>query len=168
MPTFLVKRIDLDQLYPPFVEKLLNLLAKCHEEGAWYYCLTGYRAPTEQAKLYFQGRTTPGPRVTNAKPGYSLHQYGIACDVARDLDFTKAGLQPDWSTEGYQRLHDESEAFGLQVGVPFPQDAGHIQLPVKQKFKAAKEIDVLRVLKRIHDAEGMSAVWKHLDSVGPW
>lgn len=34
-----------------------------------------FRASAEQAKLYAQGRTTPGRVVTNAKPGQSLHNY---------------------------------------------------------------------------------------------
>ena len=39
-----------------------------------------YRSNEEQAALYARGRTTPGPRVTNAKPGESLHNKGLALD----------------------------------------------------------------------------------------
>ena len=39
----------------------------------------------EQAALYAQGRTTPGPIVTNAKPGQSLHNYGLAVDFALQI-----------------------------------------------------------------------------------
>ena len=33
----------------------------------------GHRSAAEQAKIYARGRTTPGPIVTNAKPGKSRH-----------------------------------------------------------------------------------------------
>lgn len=42
----------------------------------------GFRSRDEQDRLYKQGRETPGPIVTNAKPGYSWHNYGLAFDVA--------------------------------------------------------------------------------------
>lgn len=35
----------------------------------------GHRSHAEQAALYARGRTTPGPRVTNARPGQSRHNH---------------------------------------------------------------------------------------------
>lgn len=43
--------------------------------------LSGTRSYAEQTKLYNQGRTAPGNRVTNAKAGSSNHNFGIAFDV---------------------------------------------------------------------------------------
>jgi peptidoglycan LD-endopeptidase CwlK len=43
--------------------------------------LSGTRTYAEQAKLYAQGRDNKLPRVTNAKPGSSNHNFGIAFDV---------------------------------------------------------------------------------------
>lgn len=43
--------------------------------------LSGTRTYAEQTKLYNQGRTAPGNRVTNAKAGSSNHNFGIAFDV---------------------------------------------------------------------------------------
>lgn len=40
----------------------------------------GLRTVDEQNTLYAQGRTKPGPIVTNAKGGYSFHAYGLAID----------------------------------------------------------------------------------------
>ena len=42
----------------------------------------GYRPNELQAALYGQGRTLPGDIITNAKPGFSWHNYGLAFDVA--------------------------------------------------------------------------------------
>jgi len=54
-------------------------LAKAY--GYEYKAISGNRTWEEQAKLYSQGRTTSGKIVTNAKPGYSNHNYGIAVDM---------------------------------------------------------------------------------------
>lgn len=43
--------------------------------------ISGTRSIEEQDALYAQGRTTPGPKVTNARGGYSNHNFGIAFDV---------------------------------------------------------------------------------------
>ena len=51
----------------------------------------GLRTFPEQQALYNQGRTSPGKKVTNAKPGQSYHNYGLAIDVVR-MD----GDKPDW------------------------------------------------------------------------
>jgi peptidoglycan L-alanyl-D-glutamate endopeptidase CwlK len=59
----------------------------------------GYRSLERQAELYAQGRTTPGPKVTNAKPGYSWHNYGLAVDFV----FKKEGYNASdklWKTLG--------------------------------------------------------------------
>ena len=43
----------------------------------------GLRSVDEQNRLYQQGRNgNPGPKVTNAKGGYSWHNFGLAWDIA--------------------------------------------------------------------------------------
>lgn len=65
------------------------------------------RSFDEQQHIYDQGRTTPGQKVTNAKPGQSIHNYSLALDGALlidgkklDWDFKKdwdGDRQSDWS-----------------------------------------------------------------------
>lgn len=55
----------------------------------------GLRTFQEQQALYNQGRTTPGARVTKAKPGQSMHNYGLAVDIA----FIINGSQASWDTK---------------------------------------------------------------------
>ena len=43
--------------------------------------ISGTRTYAEQDALYARGRTAPGPRVTNARGGYSNHNFGIAWDI---------------------------------------------------------------------------------------
>ena len=44
------------------------------------------RSFEESAKLYAQGRTTPGSIVSNAKAGQSWHNYGLAIDFHLVID----------------------------------------------------------------------------------
>jgi len=45
-----------------------------------------YRSIEEQNKLYAQGRTAKGDKVTNAKGGQSIHNSGLAFDIVILLD----------------------------------------------------------------------------------
>ncbi len=54
--------------------------------------IQGTRSYAEQNALYAQGRTAPGRRVTNARGGYSNHNFGIAFDIGI---FTPAGKYLD-------------------------------------------------------------------------
>lgn len=58
----------------------------------------GYRTDKEQTDLYNQGRTKPGKKVTNAKAGQSIHNYGFAVDIVLIIDGTKASwdTKADW------------------------------------------------------------------------
>ena len=54
-----------------------------------------YRSPEEQDALYAQGRTKPGAKVTNAKGGQSIHNYGLAVDIVLIID----GKTASWDTK---------------------------------------------------------------------
>ena len=69
-----------------------------------------YRSSEEQAELYAQGRTTPGNIVTNAKPGESFHNYGVAFDVV----FRNEGY--DAPEALWRRLGSVGKALGLEWG----------------------------------------------------
>ena len=57
------------------------LVQKAALSGICIKIISGFRTYEEQDALYAQGRTTPGNIVTNAKGGYSNHNFGIAFDV---------------------------------------------------------------------------------------
>ena len=60
-----------------FMEEAQRLAAM---EGLEYRAISGLRTFDEQAAIYAQGRTKPGRIVSNAKPGTSYHNYGLAID----------------------------------------------------------------------------------------
>lgn len=45
-----------------------------------YIAISGNRTWQQQDALYAKGRTQPGAKVTNARGGYSNHNFGIAAD----------------------------------------------------------------------------------------
>ncbi len=76
----------------------------------------GLRSWGEQAALYAQGRTAPGKIVTNAQPGSSYHNYGLAVDV---VPMTVEG--PDWNEQHpvWSRLVSVGTSLGLVAGAQF-------------------------------------------------
>ena len=61
----------------------------------------GLRTFAEQDALYQQGRTTPGKKVTNAKAGQSVHNYGFAVDICLIIDGNVASWETtkDWDND---------------------------------------------------------------------
>ena len=57
------------------------LVQKAAISGITIRIISGFRTYAEQDALYAQGRTQLGSIVTNAKGGYSNHNFGIAFDV---------------------------------------------------------------------------------------
>lgn len=59
------------------------------------------RSFEEQQALYDQGRITPGKKVTNAKPGQSYHNYGLAVDMVLIIDGIEASwdVKKDWDAD---------------------------------------------------------------------
>lgn len=65
--------------------------------------ICGTRDWAEQTALYAKGRTTAGPKVTNARAGYSFHNFGCAFDIGL---FTSSGAYVT-SGEPYKELAQE-------------------------------------------------------------
>ena len=57
------------------------LYFKARDNGIAINIISGTRTQAEQDALYAQGRTTGGEIVTNARGGYSNHNFGIAFDI---------------------------------------------------------------------------------------
>jgi peptidoglycan L-alanyl-D-glutamate endopeptidase CwlK len=151
--------IDEDLLNPDFRKNLNGVLKDLDDKGAVFYVTTGFRSWEEQARLYNQGRTTPGNIVTNAKPGYSNHQYGIAADLTRDAHPKIPGLQPDWNIAQYQVLLKVANANGLESGLTWDfVDAPHMELPINDHGITTSE------LREAHIEGGPRAVRDILDS----
>ena len=116
----------LASLRTPVADAARSLMALALEAGVKLDIVQSFRSPADQAVIYAQGRTTPGPIVTHAKPGTSYHEYGLAFDVAVDK-----GGKPTWPNDIalWTKLGVLGESIGLKWGGRFPSpDYGHFEL----------------------------------------
>src|SRR5688572_3401312 len=97
MPADLFTMVDLDRLYPTFLEALLNCITECRMLGVDYKVYSGHRSFDEQAKLY-TAYLKGGNRA--APPGLSSHNYGLAVDCARRMPDKKLS----WDAKDYRVL----------------------------------------------------------------
>jgi len=93
------KRISL--LHPKLVAEVTALVNQANSQltsRSQMRIVQGLRTFEEQNALYAQGRTTSGKKVTNAKGGQSLHNYGLALDFCLIIDGKEASwdLKRDW------------------------------------------------------------------------
>lgn len=96
---------DLKDLHPAARRRAEAFLAAAKAAGIDLLVTSTYRDAASQQALYDQGRTKPGRKVTNAKPGQSWHNWRCALDVVP----MRAG-KPVWGTTG------EDGKLWLQVG----------------------------------------------------
>ena len=76
---------DINDLHPAVARGCRELIRRMEAIG-WPVIVTAtYRDNEKQDALYAQGRTTPGPIVTNARGGQSIHNYRLAFDIARNV-----------------------------------------------------------------------------------
>lgn len=75
----------------------------------------GLRTFDEQTDLYAQGRTTKGTKVTNAKAGFSYHNYGLAVDLCYIIN-GKAVWQVD---EDFRKIVSQFKSKGFYWGGDF-------------------------------------------------
>lgn len=68
------------KLHPKLRSEVAQILLNIHNRGIDIRITQGLRTIKEQDLLYAQGRTLPGKIVTNAKGGYSMHNWGLALD----------------------------------------------------------------------------------------
>lgn len=150
---------DLEYLDEEFGKRVRKLLAECRNEGFWMQPFFTLRTPVEQAKLWRQSRNSKtirtaiadleragapylakvlqsvGPQhgnwATNALPGQSWHQYGLAVDCF--LQF-KGKAVWDRDHKAYETYAMIAESMGLTAGYFWEgksKDPVHVQYPVE-------------------------------------
>lgn len=87
----------IEKLHPFVREEVKQIIKDCNEAltgRAKVRITQGLRSFEEQEKLYAIGRITSGKKVTNAKAGQSIHNYGLAVDICMMID----GKTASWDT----------------------------------------------------------------------
>lgn len=103
-------------------QKLNVMEEKANEQTIEYIVICGYRSQQEQNRLYAQGRTSPGKKVTWVKN--SKHTTKTAVDIAIIKNGTVS-----WRGEDYYALGEIGKEIGLVWGGDWKvKDYGHFQL----------------------------------------
>lgn len=95
MDTVTLQKIE--ELHPIVRDEVKKIIEECDNAlsgNAKVPITQGLRTFQQQEKLYAQGRTLPGKKVTNAKSGQSIHNYGFAVDICLIID----GKSASWDT----------------------------------------------------------------------
>lgn len=101
------------QLHPVVAQKAREWLRLVEAEGYKVLVTQTLRTIEEQNALYEQGRTKPGAIVTNAKGGYSYHNYGLALDFC--MIRTDGSL--DWIVgTKWRRIAEIGKSLGFEWG----------------------------------------------------
>ena len=103
---------EIDHLQPAVARMCREFIYLCAENGIDVIITATRRTMEEQAALYAQGRTKAGPRVTNAAPGKSWHNWGCAFDFVP----IKNG-KADWNNiMTFGKCGKIAESVGLEWG----------------------------------------------------
>lgn len=116
----------IEDLRPEVATTARKFVSEAKKQGIDLLITCTYRDPASQNELYAQGRTAPGPIVTNARAWQSWHQYRVAFDVVPIV----AG-KPVWSDRKlWERIGALGESLGLEWGGRWKTlvDRPHFQL----------------------------------------
>jgi len=106
----------------PITAKLVReLVRRLQAEGLNFKVTSATRTWDEQNALYNQR-----PVVTNARAGYSWHNFGLAADLTL---FDKSGRKPIWEGQEYSRIGVLAKELGLEWGGSWRtfKDLPHVQ-----------------------------------------
>lgn len=149
----------LAQVYPDFAIRVRRVYADMADVYHRPMRPTqGFRSFEEQEKIFAQGRLLPGPIVTYARPGDSLHNYGLAVDSCfRGKDPYLEKAPPEIAQKAWYEYGKAAKAHGLTWGGDWLSkkvDRPHIQLTYGL---------TLHELKMLYDEGGLEHIWKYLD-----
>lgn len=109
---------SIDDLHPRVAAMCRDFFRRCKAAGIDVLLTSTYRDAASQAALYAQGRTAPGARVTNARPGQSWHNWRCAFDVV-----PLRNGKPVWGTSGEDlKLWMAVGAIGKSCGLEWAGD----------------------------------------------
>jgi peptidoglycan L-alanyl-D-glutamate endopeptidase CwlK len=153
-----ISQARLQLVYPRLSEIVTQLMLQLEYESIETRITQALRSWNEQDKLYAQGRTTPGDKVTNCPGGKSYHNFGLAVDVVPSEFAPDQPYSPDWHPQHptWKRMITLGTALGLTSGAAwrsFP-DAPHFQFT--GRFAVGEPDDEVRQLFK---DGGMQAVW---------
>lgn len=145
----------LEECHPLLREKVMAMDVALLAQQIEIRIVQGLRTYAEQDAIFAQI-----PKVTNARSGYSMHNFGLAVDCVPDMVFGEP-WQPDWSAkdEHYARMVAAGVAQGLVAGANWHTmvDMPHMQL-------AGLPVTPSDQMRADFAAGGLELVWQQFDS----
>lgn len=145
---------SIDDLHPTLGQKVKQLTAAAQAENLDVLLIEGFRSFERQQELYDQGRTVPGTIVTNARPGQSWHNYGLAADMV----FLENG-RPSWADH-----HDWDRLGQLGRDLDLTWGGDWAGFPDRPHFQWTGELDDVAAAYHIYDSmselDWRTAVWR--------
>ena len=129
-----------DRCHPALVARVKALMADFAllQDGSSLLVTCGHRSVAEQARLYAQGRTTPGPIVTQLDGVTQKSRHNL--DPAEAVDVAVlVGGKVSWDVSRYLPIGMLARRYALEWGGDWPRfkDYPHLQLPTKEVTRAA-------------------------------
>ncbi|TFE02895.1 peptidoglycan-binding protein [Jeotgalibacillus salarius] len=128
---------NMGAVVPQIRSLAITLITKSYDEGINVQISSGYRSNTQQASIYGMGRPNywwngklygnEGSIVSNAKPGQSVHNYGLAIDYFLVSD---DGLKAIWVVDAqWRRVAQIGKSLGFTWGGDWKGfvDAPHLE-----------------------------------------
>jgi peptidoglycan L-alanyl-D-glutamate endopeptidase CwlK len=153
----------LAKVHPVLAAKVRQLSDALQAEGITIRVVQGLRTYQEQAALYAQGRTAPGPKVTNAPAGSSYHNYGLAVDICPGNPGSNP-WQPDWKATDAKGLRPTwaraialAKKLSLTCGADFEslKDYPHLQLTGNMPIGAP----TTKARQMLASGSDLSSIW---------
>lgn len=165
MPTDLFQRgLNLDLVYPPFLERLLELKVRCRAKGSDYLSTCLLRSVEDSDAGYAKFMAGTGPRF--APGGSSSHNFGLASDEALVIKPPPKRVVR-WGDKDFDLLGREALKLGLHWGINYG-DKPHISWP---GFVSAHELTPLLAIWLAHEELSLSdrlvKVWDHVTEHTP-
>jgi peptidoglycan LD-endopeptidase CwlK len=128
------------------------LVTKAAANGITIKVISGLRTYAEQDDLYAQGRTKSGQIVTNARAGYSNHNFGIAFDIGVFEGSRYLDESPKYKAVGVLGMD-----LGLEWGGNWKtiQDEPHFQLRPKWASDLSERDMLAELRSRKDSGEGV-------------
>lgn len=101
---------NINDLHPYVAGLCRKLISECKKQGIELLVTSTYRDAESQNWLYAQGRTRAGAKVTNAKAGYSFHNFKLAFDIVPIV-----GGKAMWNDlRTFRRVGEIGKSLGLE------------------------------------------------------
>jgi peptidoglycan L-alanyl-D-glutamate endopeptidase CwlK len=149
-----ISEVRLKDVHPILAGKIREMANLLGQQGITIRVIQGVRTWEEQARLYDQGRNPPSgePIVTDAPPGFSYHNFGLAVDVVPMMP-----LGPDWNVSHpvWGQIVQMGRSVGLEAGATWRtfKDYPHFQLTGNLPLSPTQEV------RAAFASGGVAAVW---------